>query len=184
MCGSCRSRCSRNSCRRRSPRRGFESHARRADARGPSAHRAGRFHGECFADALQFPRFMALAPNGDVFVAEPAQDGARSPCCATRTDGVAETRETFAGGLNRPFGLAFWSNYLYVGNNDSIVRFAYTPGRQATGAAREDRRSAAERCGAGPGHREPPEDRHQPDARLQPLDPQRHLQSGWHEACT
>jgi glucose/arabinose dehydrogenase len=44
-------------------------------------------------------------------------------------DGVAEMRETFATGLNRPFGLAFWKNYLYVGNNDSIVRFTYTAGQ-------------------------------------------------------
>src|SRR5262249_8246007 len=50
-------------------------------------------------------------------------------------DGVAETRETFASGLNRPFGLAFWKGYLYVGNNDSVVRFRYRSGQtKAEGA--------------------------------------------------
>jgi glucose/arabinose dehydrogenase len=33
-----------------------------------------------------------------------------------------------AGGVRLPFGLAFQSDYLYVGNTDSIVRFAYRPG--------------------------------------------------------
>jgi glucose/arabinose dehydrogenase len=69
----------------------------------------------------------------------PNRSGAtgESPCCATRTRTAwAETRETFATGLNRPFGLAFWKNYLYVGNNDSVVRFTYKTGQtKADGTA-------------------------------------------------
>lgn len=83
-----------------------------------------------FADKLQFARFMALAPNGDVFLAEPSRDAPRITMLRDADkDGVAETRQTFATGLNRPFGLAFWKNYLYVGNNDSVVRFTYKPGQ-------------------------------------------------------
>jgi glucose/arabinose dehydrogenase len=88
-----------------------------------------------FADGLQMPRFMALAPNGDVFIAEPARTAAKITVLRDADrDGVAEMRETFAEGLNRPFGLAFWKSYLYVGNNDSVVRFAYATGQlKATG---------------------------------------------------
>jgi glucose/arabinose dehydrogenase len=83
-----------------------------------------------FADALQLPRFMALAPNGDVFVAEPIRNAAKITVLRdVDKDGVAEIRETFAVGLNRPFGLAFWKSYLYVGNNDSVVRFTYSSGQ-------------------------------------------------------
>jgi glucose/arabinose dehydrogenase len=83
-----------------------------------------------FADGLQYARFMALAPNGDVFLAEPlTRNGKITILRDADHDGVAETRETFATGLNRPFGLAFWKNYLYVGNNDSVVRFTYTTGQ-------------------------------------------------------
>jgi glucose/arabinose dehydrogenase len=89
-----------------------------------------------FADHLQFARFMALAPNGDVFLAEPVRNaGAITILRDADGDGVAETRETFAAGLNRPFGLAFWKDYLYVGNNDSVVRFTYKTGQtKAEGA--------------------------------------------------
>src|SRR5438046_2150697 len=83
-----------------------------------------------FADKLQYARFMALAPNGDVFLAEPVARGGKITVLRDADhDGVAELRETFAAGLNRPFGLAFWKNYLYVGNNDSVIRFAYKPGQ-------------------------------------------------------
>ena len=93
------------------------------------------FRVNVFADGLQMPRFMALAPNGDVFVSEPSRAARITVLRDADRDGVAETREVFASGLNRPFGLAFWNDYLYVGNNDSIVRFAYKPGQtNAAGA--------------------------------------------------
>ena len=99
----------------------------------PDGHRltvpAG-FDVTLFVDNLQFARFMALAPNGDVFVGEPVRTAGKITILRDADgDGVAEWRETFATGLNRPFGLAFWKNYLYVGNNDSVVRFAYEPGQ-------------------------------------------------------
>ena len=105
----------------------------------PDGHRLtapARFTVSMFADTLQLPRFMTLAPNGDVFVAEPFRNAATITVLRDADkNGVAELRETFASGLNRPFGLAFWKNYLYVGNNDSVVRFAYTPGQlKAAGA--------------------------------------------------
>jgi glucose/arabinose dehydrogenase len=85
-----------------------------------------------FAGGLQFPRFMALAPNGDVLLSEPFRGAGRITVLRDADgDGVAEARETFATGLNRPFGLAFWKDSLYVGNNDSVVRFKYAAGQTA-----------------------------------------------------
>ena len=104
----------------------------------PDGHRltvpAG-FAVNVFAEALQMPRMMALAPNGDVFLSEPVRgQGAITILRDANGDGVAETRETFATGLNRPFGLVFQGRFLYVGNNDSVVRFAYRAGQiRATG---------------------------------------------------
>ena len=108
----------------------------------PDGHRltvpAG-FAVNVFAEKLELPRFMALAPNGDVFVAEPVRGTGKITILRDADgDGVAEVRETFASGLNRPFGLAFWKNHLYVGNNDSVVRFTYERGQ--TKAAGEPER--------------------------------------------
>jgi glucose/arabinose dehydrogenase len=92
-----------------------------------------------FADKLRMARLMALAPNGDVFLSEPASRtaGTITVLRDVDKDGVADMRETFAAGLNRPFGLAFWQGYLYAGNNDSVVRFKYTPGQIAADGSPE-----------------------------------------------
>jgi glucose/arabinose dehydrogenase len=92
-----------------------------------------------FADKLQMARFMALAPNGDVFLSESASRtaGKITVLRDTDKDGVADMRETFASGLNRPFGLAFWKGYLYVGNNDSVIRFKYVSGQTVADGAPE-----------------------------------------------
>ena len=91
-----------------------------------------------FAGGLQLPRFMALAPNGDVFLSEPFRGAGKITVLRDADkDGVAEIRETFATGLNRPFGLAFSKDHLYAGNNDSVVRFKYVPGQTAAGGPAE-----------------------------------------------
>ncbi len=77
-----------------------------------------------FAEGLQGPRRLAVAPNGDVFVAE-SRLGQIVVLRDSDDDGVADVRETFASELDRPFGMAFWGDYLYVGNNGAIVRFRY-----------------------------------------------------------
>jgi len=86
------------------------------------------FEVEVFAEGLENPRRMALAPNGDVFVVE-SRAGEIVVLRDTDADGGADLREVFASGLARPYGLAFHGGYLFVGNNDAVVRFAYTPGQ-------------------------------------------------------
>ncbi|HEY0139399.1 MAG TPA: sorbosone dehydrogenase family protein [Thermoanaerobaculia bacterium] len=80
-----------------------------------------------WADDLNDPRNMALAPNGDVFVACMA-DGEVLILRDTNGDRLPDRRFTFAKKLEQPFGLAFRGNHLYVGNTNAIVRFDYQPG--------------------------------------------------------
>lgn len=78
--------------------------------------------------SLGRPRWLALAPNGDVFLA----DSMGSKIVVLRDankDGVAEERSTFAEGLKQPFGIAFWRDYVYIGNTDAIIRYPYKPGQ-------------------------------------------------------
>jgi glucose/arabinose dehydrogenase len=82
------------------------------------------------------PRWMALAPNGDVFVAD-SEAGSIIVLRDVNRDGVAEERFTFAKGLKQPFGMAFWRDYFYVGNTDAVVRFAYKAGQTAASGAPE-----------------------------------------------
>jgi len=89
---------------------------------------------DLFADGLQHARFMALAPNGDVFLAE-SRRGLVTVLRDADGDGHAEARFTFLDGLNRPFGLCFLDGFLYVAANDALLRVSYEPGQtRATGA--------------------------------------------------
>jgi glucose/arabinose dehydrogenase len=84
-----------------------------------------------WATGLSDPRTMLLAPNGDVFLAEPGA-GRVQLLRDTNHDGIADARFTFVGNLNEPFGLALHAGYLYVGNTDSVVRVPYVDGQTTT----------------------------------------------------
>lgn len=87
------------------------------------------FEVNTFAEGdFERPRWMALAPNGDVFVAE-SQGGRISVLRDADQDGTADARYDFATGLKQPFGMAFWRDYFYVGNTDAVVRFRYKSGQ-------------------------------------------------------
>lgn len=77
---------------------------------------------------FRYPRWMALAPNGDVFVAD-SRANRIIILRDTNKDGTADARFTFAENLAQPFGMAFWKDYFYVANTDSVVRFKYKSGQ-------------------------------------------------------
>ena len=63
------------------------------------------FKVELFAEGLNGPREMRVAPNGDLFVAE---TGAGRIRVLRAADGDSKSvNEIFASGLNQPFGIAF-----------------------------------------------------------------------------
>ncbi len=123
-----------------------------ADGHVPSA--APGLKVNAFAAGLEHPRWIEVLPNGDVLVAEasaserPAKGLLERAAQATMRragamgvsanrislwrdsdgDGVAETREVFAEGLNQPFGMALVGDTFYVGNTDGILSFPYTQG--------------------------------------------------------
>jgi len=83
-----------------------------------------------------YPRWMALAPNGDVFVA----DSRANTIVVLRDknkDGVAEERFVWSNKLAQPFGMAFHKDWFYVANTDSIVRFKYKSGQTTADAEPE-----------------------------------------------
>jgi len=90
------------------------------------------FKVEIYSTDAKAPRKILTAPNGDFFVAETGS-GAIKVFRGIGKDGKPEKMETFATGLNQPYGLAFYPpgdnpQWLYVGNTNSVVRFAYKQG--------------------------------------------------------
>jgi glucose/arabinose dehydrogenase len=84
------------------------------------------FHVNVYAESFKTPRWLIVAPNGDLFVAE-AGAGHIEILRDPKHTGGAQERETFASGQNYPFGIVFHDDYVYVGNQNEIVRFKYDP---------------------------------------------------------
>ncbi len=105
-----------------------------------------------FADNLEHPRWIYVADNGDIFVAESntvlkgiLKLGAKISRkikthhfgeSANRItlfrdankDGIPEKRFVFAENLNQPFGMLILNNHFYVANTDGLLQFDYTLG--------------------------------------------------------
>ncbi|GAA4415861.1 sorbosone dehydrogenase family protein [Nibrella viscosa] len=106
-----------------------------------------------YARDLRSPRWIYVAPNGDVFVAEanteptgfkkilysivgqtrsqPSGESANRITLFrdTNGDGQPDLREVFLNGLNQPFGMAVLGNSFYVANTDGLLQFPYQPGQ-------------------------------------------------------
>ena len=90
------------------------------------------FKVELYASALQGPRTIRLAPNGDLFVAE-TRAGNIKVFRGRTADGKPEQVSVFASGLRQPYGIAFVPAgpnplWLYIGNTNAVVRFPYKTG--------------------------------------------------------
>ena len=105
-----------------------------------------------FADSLEHPRWIYVADNGDVFIAESntilkgiTKLGAKiSRKIKTQhigesanritlfrdadKDGVFEKRYVFAENLKQPFGMLILGDHFYVGNTDALLKFDYKIG--------------------------------------------------------
>src|SRR5579859_6201656 len=78
---------------------------------------------------MDSPRTIVTAPNGDLFVAE-SNPGRIRVLRGFGADGKVITNEVFTSNLTMPYGIAFYPpgpnpQFVYIGNTNSIVRFAY-----------------------------------------------------------
>jgi len=80
-----------------------------------------------YANGFRRPRWLTVAPNGDIFLADTTGKGEVIVLHSGKDTSVAPEREVFVDGMNRPFGIAFHDDYVYVGNMNELVRFKYDP---------------------------------------------------------
>ncbi len=94
-----------------------------------------------FASGMNNPRLVRTAPNGDIFIAETGRNRIRVMRTKDGADAPTEN-QIFADGLERPFGIAFYPpgdnpQWIYIGNNNSVVRIPYKSGDLKANAAPE-----------------------------------------------
>ena len=84
------------------------------------------------ASGLAGPCVIRVAPNGDLFVADSEANTIRVYRVASGSARPVKS-ETYASGLNKPFGIAFYPlgpnpEWVYVANTDGVIRFPYKNG--------------------------------------------------------
>jgi glucose/arabinose dehydrogenase len=92
---------------------------------------------EVFADGLQIPRFMALAPSGQILISDAGRlaQGANAGTVYVFTG--PNQKKPLITNLDRPYGLALGNGYLYVGETESIKRFKFDPKTLSVGEGQE-----------------------------------------------
>ncbi len=85
------------------------------------------FQVNVYASGFKRPRWLTVAPNGDIFLADATGSGEIIVLRNAKDTGAAPEREVFVDGMRRPFGIAFHDDYVYVGNMNELVRFRYDP---------------------------------------------------------
>jgi glucose/arabinose dehydrogenase len=85
-----------------------------------------------YATGLTLPRFMAVAPNGDVFLSERLASKI-TLLRDSKGTGAADERFTFAEGLHNPSGVAVHDGFVYISDQIAIWRTPYVPGATKAG---------------------------------------------------
>lgn len=84
------------------------------------------FCAQIVADSIGAARHIAIAPNGDLFIALRDSNGGVMALRDGDGDGVAEQRQKF--GTSSGTGIAFFDNHLYFATDTSVIRWPWADG--------------------------------------------------------
>ena len=104
------------------------------------------FEVDMFAGGLAAPRNLAVADDGNVFVAL-SREGKIAMLRDTNNDGRADERTIYADGFSRPFGLVYSAGTLYVADTSAVWRLPYRTTAHPRGAV-----TPKDALGDGRGH--------------------------------
>src|SRR5579863_2739830 len=87
---------------------------------------------EEYLSGFQRPRYMILGPSKELLITDSAPAGKGAVYVVQ-----GKEKKKILDGLDRPFGMAFWKDYLYVGEPTSIKRFKYDAKAMTVGQGEE-----------------------------------------------
>jgi glucose/arabinose dehydrogenase len=98
---------------------------------GAVLHVPAGFQIEEYASGFNRPRFMLAGPSGEILLSDM---GSGTVYALT---GAKPERKALIEHLDRPYGLALWKDYLYVGEPTSIKRYKYDSKNLTAGPGEE-----------------------------------------------
>jgi glucose/arabinose dehydrogenase len=99
---------------------------------GAMLHVPQGFSVSTWASGFDMPRFMLLAPGGEILLSDSG-----AGIVYVFVGGKPESKKPLVMGLNRPYGLAVWQNYLYVAETNRVRRFPYDAKALTVGTVRK-----------------------------------------------
>jgi glucose/arabinose dehydrogenase len=94
------------------------------------------FEIEEYATGFETPRFMLTAPGGEILLSD--SSGSAVYVLVDKNNSYKNPeRKKILEGLDRPYGLAIWKDYLYVGERTSIKRYKYDAKNLTAGPGQE-----------------------------------------------
>lgn len=116
-----------------------------AQPSGAELHLPPGFKVSVWSEGYQKPRYMLLGNHGEVLLTDSAEGNlvAESTAGLKKTGGSVYVfpgadpakRKQIITGLDRPYGLALWHEYLYVSQPNQIDRYKYNPADFSVGPA-------------------------------------------------
>jgi len=107
---------------------------------GAQLHVPAGFSVDVYADGFDRPRYMLMGPSGELLLSDAADGPAGTVYLIALNKGdvyAAHDRKKLITGLDRPYGMAFWHEYLYVGEPESIKRYKYDAKAMKAGPGEE-----------------------------------------------
>jgi glucose/arabinose dehydrogenase len=95
------------------------------------------FQIEVYAEGFERPRFMLEGASGEILLCDSVRGGTVYVLEDKDNDFKPERRKKLIEGLDRPYGLAFWKDYLYVAETTSLKRYKYDRNAMSVGAGEE-----------------------------------------------
>jgi len=94
------------------------------------------------ADGFDTPRFMLLGPCNEILLSDSGRGRDRNGSVYvlrdTNGDGKIDEKKKIIDGLDRPYGLALWKDYLYVAETTSLKRYKYDAAAMKTTSPGEE----------------------------------------------
>src|SRR5258706_4804765 len=101
------------------------------------------FHVDVFAEGFEKPRYMLQGLAGEILVSDAVAEN-KGAVYALK----GSQRKKLIANLDRPYGLALWKDYLYVGEPTSVKRYKYDGNALTAGKGEE----VVSLAGFGQGH--------------------------------
>jgi glucose/arabinose dehydrogenase len=95
------------------------------------------FNVEEFGTGFQRPRVMIYGPSGELVMTDSDRNGAVYILFDRNNDNKLDDKKALITGLDRPYGLAFWHEYLYVAEPTSVKRYKYDRAKMTAGPGEE-----------------------------------------------